>query len=91
VNSEQGDDEQDNYNKTHCTSSPDAAHHGVKFLLQTMHTSVRLIACVVVCVCDICPQLQARKKNLLKRRGRGEETRRGGCWAFIERKMIQCL
>ena len=71
MNSEQGDDEQDNYNKTHCTSSPDAAHHGVKFLLQTMHTSVRLIACVVVCVCDICPQLklQARKKkNLLKRK-----------------------
>jgi hypothetical protein len=50
VKGEQGDDEQDDYNKTHCTSFSDAAHHGVKFFLQTMHTSVRLVACGCLCV-----------------------------------------
>jgi hypothetical protein len=32
VNSEQGNDEQGNYNKIHRTRSSGAAHHGVKFL-----------------------------------------------------------
>jgi hypothetical protein len=40
--------------------------------------------------CDICPQLQARRKNFVEEK-RGEEARRGGCWAFIERKMIKAV
>jgi hypothetical protein len=97
VNSEQGDDEQDDYNKTHCTSSSDEAHHGVEFFLQTMHASVRLVdrSCGCLCVCDtdICPQLQlqARKKNLLPKRREERKRGVGVVGLFIETKVVQCL
>jgi hypothetical protein len=58
VNSEQGNDEQGNYNKIHRTRSSGAAHHGVKFL-PANYAYISSIAplcgcfsvCARVCVC----------------------------------------
>lgn len=54
VKGEQGDDEQDDYNKTHCTSSSDAAHHGVEYVFLTNYAYIssisRSLVWLFVCV-----------------------------------------